>query len=94
MTSAISLSPVLDLNAAGPLRGILLERRGERVSLDASGVRRLGGLCLQVLLAGAKTWADDGQTFEIAPRSLAFDEALAQFGVADRFDNLHACGLD
>ena len=94
MSDAISLSSVLDLNAAAPLRSALLEQRGKPVSLDAASVQRLGGLCLQVLLSGARTWAEDGHGFEIHPRSSAFDDALTQFGAAERFDNLHALGLD
>jgi chemotaxis protein CheX len=93
VSRSLSLAPVLDLNAAASLRTALMERRGESLSLDASTVQRLGGLCLQVLLSAARTWGEDGQTFEIAPRSAAFDEALMQFGVGGRFDdnNLGAC---
>ena len=52
---SLALAPILDLKAAGPLRGALLERRGHPLELDAADVQRLGGLCLQVLLAAAAT---------------------------------------
>ena len=87
MSHTLNLPPVLDLNAAAPLRLSLLEQRGQAVTLDAGSVQRVGGLCLQVLLSSARTWGDDGHTFEIAPRSAAFDEALALFGASGRFDD-------
>jgi len=93
MGQPLILAPVLDLNAAAPLRATLLEHRGEPLSLDASHVQRLGGLCLQVLLSAARTWADDGRIFEIAPRSAAFDEALALFGAAAKFDDEQLLGV-
>lgn len=80
------LDPVLDMKASGPLKAALIERRGRPVEVDASDVQRLGGLCLQVLLAAGRTWADDGCAFAITPRSAAFDEALAQFGADGRFE--------
>jgi chemotaxis protein CheX len=86
----LTLDAILDLKAAGPLKAALLERRGTPLSLDASGVQRLGGLCLQVLLAAERAWASDGQRLEIAPRSAAFDEALTLFGARTKFDSVHA----
>jgi chemotaxis protein CheX len=83
MTDTLVLDPVLDLKASGPLRVALLERRGRPLSVDASGVERLGGLCLQVLLAADRTWAEDACAFDIAARSTAFDDALAQFGASE-----------
>ena len=90
MTANLTLDPVLDLKAAEPLRAALLERQGEALSLDASGVQRLGGLCLQLLLAARRSWAEAGQTLAIAPRSAAFEAALALFGAGGRFDQIEA----
>jgi chemotaxis protein CheX len=87
LASPLHLDAVLDLKAAGPLKAALLERRGEALQVDASQVQRLGGLCLQLLLAARRSWADDGQPLSITPRSQAFDDALGQFGAADRFTN-------
>jgi chemotaxis protein CheX len=84
--TAIALDPVLDLNAAAPLTAALRQHRGRPLRLDASAVRRLGGLCLQVLLAADRAWGEDGCPLAIAPRSAAFDEALALFGASGRFD--------
>ena len=58
--AAISLPPVLDLQAADPLRAELLSLRGRPLQVDASQVNRLGGLCLQVLMSARKLWAEGG----------------------------------
>ncbi len=75
----LRLPAILDLSAAAPLAEELLRLRGRPVSLDASQVERLGGLCLQVLLSARATWAEDSLRLDIARRSAAFDEALALF---------------
>jgi chemotaxis protein CheX len=87
MSDPIVLQPVLDLKAAGPLKTTLLERRGEPLAIDAGAVQRLGGLCLQVLLAARRAWADDGHKLEFTPRSEAFSEALQLFGAGAYFDD-------
>ena len=71
------------MTAAGPLTTELLGHRGQPVSLNAAGVRRLGGQCLQVLLSAQSTWSADGQPFEIVEPSLEFTEGLALMGAAD-----------
>lgn len=80
MTS-LSLAPRLDLSQAGPLATALRAQTGGALVLDASGVTHLGALGLQVLLSAAQSWRAAGQSFTISPRSEAFDEALALFGV-------------
>jgi len=74
------LPAVLDLQYAAPLRAELLALRGRPVNLDASGVERLGGLCLQVLISAQKSWAADGQMLSIAPVSDAFADQWKMFG--------------
>jgi chemotaxis protein CheX len=86
MTATLVLEPVLDLKAAEPLKVALLEHQGDALSLDASHVQRLGGLCLQLLLAARRSWAEAGQTLVVTPRSAAFDDAVALFGARGRFD--------
>ena len=86
MTDALLLEPVLDLKAATPLQTALLARRGQALEIDASGVERLGGLCLQVLISAYKTWNDDGFPLHLAPRSEAFTEALRLFGATTRLE--------
>ncbi len=76
----VVLAPVLDLPAAGPLAAALLERRGAPLVIDASAVERLGGQCLQVLLAAHATWHCDGKAFRINPAATAFTDAVSGFG--------------
>ena len=52
------------------------------LALDASGVDRLGGLCLQVLLSARKTWAADGQPFTVRAASDAFAAQWEAFGAS------------
>ena len=84
MTAAVvTLPAVLDIQQAGPLRDQLLGLKGQAVSLDASGVERLGGLCLQVLLAARLSWARDGHDLSVTPASDAFVEQWGRFGAPD-----------
>ena len=81
MTAACySLPAVLDLGQAPALRSELLARRGSALTLDASAVDRLGGLCLQVLLAARRTWEGDGHALAIASASEAFLNQWTAFG--------------
>jgi chemotaxis protein CheX len=76
----LPLPETLDLKAAGPLRGALMEARGAAIEIDASNVQRLGGLCLQVLLSAEATWATDGHPFVISAASPAFAEGARRMG--------------
>ena len=76
----LSLAPVLDTVAAEPLRAALLEACDAPLALDGSQVDRLGGLCLQVLLAAQARWAAQGQDLSIVDPSAAFVEALGLAG--------------
>ena len=79
----VRLATSLDLGAATPLASELVGLRGHPVELDAGEVRRIGGQCLQVLLAARATWATDGQDFSIVNPSPDFLEGLALMGAAD-----------
>lgn len=79
---SVRLPETLDLKAAGPLRDMLMEARGAPVEIDASGVERLGGLCLQVLLSAEATWAADTQPFSISTASEAFIECARRMGAS------------
>jgi chemotaxis protein CheX len=82
-TATVRLPASLDLSAAAPLASQLLGLRGLPLELDAGEVRRMGGQCLQVLLAAKGTWTSDGQAFGIANPSAEFVECLALMGAAD-----------
>jgi chemotaxis protein CheX len=66
----------LDGAAAPALREALLARRGRDLALEAGSVRRLGGLCLQVLLAARATWQEDGHVLRILNPSPEFEETV------------------
>ena len=78
--ATVSLMPVLDLQAAEPLRAELMSLRGRPLEIDASQVNRLGGLCLQVLMSARKIWPEDGVTLTVNQPSQAFSEQLTAFG--------------
>jgi len=82
---AVTLPAQLDQKAAQELAETLLAARGRAVRLDGAAVQRLGGQSLQVLLAGARAWAEDGLGFVIAPCSAEFTAGLALLGAAERF---------
>ncbi|MGG6896320.1 MULTISPECIES: STAS domain-containing protein [Rhizobium] len=77
----ISLAAVLDLNEASTLRGKLMGMRGSNVVIDASGVERIGALCMQVIMAAAKTWDEDKLSFTFSKVSDAFQKTMQMIGV-------------
>ncbi|MGV1759379.1 chemotaxis protein CheX [Rhizobium sp. AC27/96] len=77
----ISLAAVLDLNEASTLRGKLMGLRGSNVAIDASGVERIGALCVQVIMAAAKTWDEDKLSFTFSKVSDAFQKTMQVIGV-------------
>ncbi len=79
----IVLPETLDLLAAAPLAAALLAKRGQDVGIDGDAVRRLGGQCLQVLLAARASWQADGRFFRILTASAELAQGLAQLGAAD-----------
>jgi chemotaxis protein CheX len=92
MPTPIRLAANLDLRAAAPLRDTLLDHAGQPVALDASQVGRLGALCLQVLLASARDWREQGVDFNIEAPSDAFIDTLKLFGAADALAPALAAG--
>jgi chemotaxis protein CheX len=77
----LNLAAVLDLNEASTLRSKLMGLRGSNVAIDASGVERLGTLCVQVLLSAAKTWNEDKLSFTFSKVSEAFQKTMQMIGV-------------
>lgn len=76
-----SLAAVLDLNEASALRGKLMGLRGSNVAIDASGVERIGALCIQVIMAAAKTWEEDKLSFTFSKASDAFQKTMQMIGI-------------
>ena len=84
----MQLAENLDLAAAAPLKAELLGLRGAPLALDASRVQRIGGLCLQVLLAAQATWVADDQPFSVADASPDFQTCLERMGAGDLIEGI------
>jgi chemotaxis protein CheX len=80
--ASLHLGAVLDLKAAAGLHQEILALRGHDLVLNASDVTRLGGQCLQVLLAAMFAWQADGKSFSFDHPSPSFISALDMFGFA------------
>ncbi|WOS63335.1 STAS domain-containing protein [Sinorhizobium fredii] len=78
---SLKLAPVLDLNEATALHERLLSLKGSPVAIDASAVERIGTLCAQVLIAGARSWEEDRVSFTFAKVSDAFVKTTQLIGV-------------
>ena len=74
------LPEVLDLKAASALAQRFIGFQGRALTLDASRVERIGGLCLQVLLSARLAWKVDRVPFGVVNPSPAFSESLELFG--------------
>jgi chemotaxis protein CheX len=80
-SKSLSLAPVLDLNEANALHSKLMGLRGSNLVIDASAVERVGALCVQVLMAGAKSWEEDKHAFAFSKVSDAFTKTTQLIGV-------------
>jgi len=86
MSESVSLPAVADLTAAGPLKATLEQALadGNGVIVDASAVQRVSSPCLQVLVAGALSFAKAGGTsLSIGDPSDAFCETVSLLGLND-----------
>lgn len=73
----------LDLTAAAPLRAHLAALVGTPLILDASGVQKVGGLSLQVLLAAGIAWGESKQDIRVLNETRAFTDGLRHMGITD-----------
>lgn len=78
---SLSLAPVLDLNEASALHKQLMGLKGSNLVIDASAVERVGALCVQVLMAGARRWEEDDLSFTFDKASDAFMKTMQLIGV-------------
>lgn len=90
MTESLELPPVLDLVAAPALLDLFLQRRGQNITIDAGQVQRLGGQCLQVLLAACAAWEADGHELQLGNSSEDFTAALELMGASPEELTHHA----
>lgn len=84
----VRLPAIMDLRAAAGLARDLMMLRGRPISLDASGVERLGGLGLQVLISARLSWFADQLGFSLVGASDAFQADCARLG-APTFDDFN-----
>jgi chemotaxis protein CheX len=82
MSNALELPPILDLIAAPGLLQAFTSRRGAALVVDGAAVQRLGGQCLQVLLAARAAWAADGMVLVFENISEAFCATLQLLGAS------------
>lgn len=80
-TKTLSLDNVLDLNAAGSLHSKLMALRGSNLAIDATGVERVGTLCIQVLMSAAKTWEEEKKSLTFSGMSDALMKTMQLSGV-------------
>ena len=84
----LRLPAAMDMRTVEALTRDLIGLRGQAISLDASGVERLGALGLQVLLSARLTWRVDKLPFAVVDPSEAF-MADAAILAAPSFDDLN-----
>lgn len=82
-TQTFKLPEHLDLTFAAPLRAHLAALTGQPLTIDASNVERLGGLCLQVLLAAGIAWGQQGDELRVLNPSDAFNNSMKIMGIED-----------
>ncbi len=80
----LALPAILDLTAAATLLENFLTLRGRPLDMHAGDVQRLGGQCLQVLLAARTAWAADEQDLNLHDCSEDFLAALNLLGVVPK----------
>ena len=79
--TALMLPDCLDSAAAITIKEMLLSQRGNALAVDASQVCRVGVQSLQVLVAAARTWQQDGLSYRLENPSPEFLETIALVGL-------------
>jgi chemotaxis protein CheX len=73
-----SLGPAEATDLADKLRTL----RGTPLEIEAHSVRRLGGLCVQVLISAAATWRADSIALRLIEPSPEVEESLRLLGLS------------
>ena len=89
--STITLPAILDFKAAGPLKADIQSHLGSPLDLDVSHVERIGGQCLQVLLAAAEAWRSSGQSFRLVKSTDAACNDMRLMGAENLLPGAEAC---
>jgi anti-anti-sigma regulatory factor len=80
--SVYLLPDILDVSSVAVVHRDLVAKRGGDLDIDASNVRRIAGLGLQLLVAAGATWTADGQKLRVVNGSPTFAEAIRISGYA------------
>jgi anti-anti-sigma regulatory factor len=80
-SECLMLPDCLDASAAAELKEMLQARRGSTLVIDASQVRRVGVQSLQILVASARTWQSDGQSYRVTNSSSELLDAITLIGL-------------
>lgn len=75
------LPEIMTSRHAPGLAADLKSLRGRPIILDASSVRQIGTLCLQVLISASRTWKVDGHDFRMSGASEEMAKRWELFGL-------------
>lgn len=89
--NTLTLPAVLDLKAAASLKADIQAHAGSPLDLDVSKVERIGGLCLQVLLAAAEAWKAAGHPFRLVHPTDAARTDARLMGAQHLLPGIEAC---
>lgn len=89
--ATITLPPVLDFKAACSLKADIQAHAGAPLDLDVSKVERVGGLCLQVVLAAAEAWKVAGLPFQLVHANDTVRNDVRLMGATHLLSGVEAC---
>ncbi|KPQ06255.1 MAG: chemotaxis signal relay system protein CheX [Rhodobacteraceae bacterium HLUCCA12] len=92
MSATFTLPAQLDSLTTETLALDLVQRRGQALQIDASGVAFLGALALQLLIAVKRQWQADEKSFRLVDCSAAFLDGLSVLGATP--EDLGLCRAD
>lgn len=75
------LPEIMTSRYASDLATGLKDLRGRPLTVDASSVRQIGTLCLQVLISARHTWSSDGYDFRMSGASEEMARRWTLFGM-------------
>lgn len=86
MGRRLDLPERLEGAALEPLRQSILEMRGADLDLIGTGVERINGLGLQLLLCALNAWRGDGAALRLVDASPSLAGPLADVGLLAEFE--------
>lgn len=92
MTRVVALTGKPDHVSLAAFRDELLEHRGTALSVDVSGVERIGALALEVMMSAARQWKDDGTEFAVIGSSPVLDDICQDLGITPEAINRSETG--